>query len=475
MSMHTLILAWHEMGRRYLEVFRTAWGGRNALESVERTSGELAFLPAHLELIERPLSPAPRWTARLIMALFAIGLAWACIGQLDIVAVAPGKVVGGDRTKVIQPMETAIVRRILVEDGQAVHRGDLLIELDAVGVGSDAAKATDAVVSARLTQVRTRALVAAVDRGSVPLLPSDPLIPNARLREGQTLATSEFSTFIGKRRSLDAVVQQKEAELSTVDASIAPAVEYARIAKDRVEDYRKLLDKKYVSRQDYLIREQERISAEREVDSLRHRRTELSAGIAAARQDRNAAVADARRQWLDQEREAGEVIQQAGPDADRASQRHALMQLQAPVDGVVQQLAIHTVGGVVTPAQPLLAIVPDDQSVEVEATVFSQDIGFIHTGQAVTVKLDTFPYTRYGYVTGTVTSVSHDAVQDEKRGLLFPVRIALSSSSMEIDGTRVALSPGMSLSAEVRTGRRRVIDYVLSPLQKAGSDAFHER
>nr|WP_231873854.1 HlyD family efflux transporter periplasmic adaptor subunit [Luteibacter rhizovicinus] len=123
----------------------------------------------------------------------------------------------------------------------------------------------------------------------------------------------------------------------------------------------------------------------------------------------------------------------------------------------------------------MLAIVPDDQSVEVEATVFSQDIGFIHTGQAVTVRLDIFPYTRYGYVTGTVTSVSHDAVQDEKRGLLFPVRIALSSASMDIDGTRVALSPGMSLSAEVRTGRRRVIDYVLCGLRQSVSEAFRER
>lgn len=144
-----------------------------------------------------------------------------------------------------------------------------------------------------------------------------------------------------------------------------------------------------------LIREQESISAEREVDSLRHRRAELIAGTAAARQDRNATVAEARRQWLDQEREAGELIQQVWPDVERASQRSALMQLRAPVDGVIQQLAIHTVGGVVTPAQPLLAVVPDDQSAEVEATIFSQDIGFIHAGQAVTVKLDTFPYNAF--------------------------------------------------------------------------------
>jgi hemolysin D len=475
MSMTARIFAWGEVARRYVEVFRAAWSGRRTLEPVDRTRGELAFLPAHLELIETPLSPTPRWTARLIMALFALGLAWACTGQLDIVAVAPGKVVGGDRTKVIQPMETSVVRRILVEDGQAVHRGDLLFELDAVGVGSDAAKATDAVTAARLTQVRTRALVAAVESDIAPVLSPQPTLSSERLSEGQALASSEFAAFVGKRRSLDASVQQKEAELSTVDASIGPAVEYARIAKDRVEDYRKLLDKKYVSRQDYLIREQERISAEREVDSARHRRTELIAAIAAVRQDRNATVADARRQWLDQEREASELIQQAEPDVERASQRSALMQLRAPVDGVVQQLAIHTVGGVVTPAQPLLAIVPSDQSVEVEATVFSQDIGFIRTGQAVTVKLDTFPYTRYGYVAGTVTSVSHDAVQDEKRGLLFPIRIALRAGGMDIDGTRVALTPGMSLSAEVRTGRRRVIDYLLSPLQKTSSEAFRER
>jgi hemolysin D len=129
----------------------------------------------------------------------------------------------------------------------------------------------------------------------------------------------------------------------------------------------------------------------------------------------------------------------------------------------------------VTPAQPLLSIVPNDATVEVDATVFNQDIGFVRPGQEVTVKLDTFPYTRYGYLSGTVTSVSHDAVQDEKLGLMFPVRIRLTRSWLDIEGARVNLSPGMSLSAELRTGRRRVIDYLLGPLREGTGEAFRER
>ncbi len=128
-----------------------------------------------------------------------------------------------------------------------------------------------------------------------------------------------------------------------------------------------------------------------------------------------------------------------------------------------------------TPAQPLLSIVPNDATVEVEATVFNQDIGFVRPGQEVTVKLDTFPYTRYGYLSGTVTSVSHDAVQDEKLGLMFPVRIRLTRSWLDIEAARVNLSPGMSLSAELRTGRRRVIDYLLSPLREGTGEALRER
>ncbi len=156
-------------------------------------------------------------------------------------------------------------------------------------------------------------------------------------------------------------------------------------------------------------------------------------------------------------------------------QREAILNLTAPVTGVVQQLVIHTVGGVVTEAQPLMAIVPSDETIEVEAMVENKDIGFIEPGQVAVIKLETFPYTRYGYVEGIVENVSYDAVQDEQRGLIFPARIRLNKTFFTIDGVKVHLTSGMSVTAEIKTGKRRVIDYFLSPLREYKDEGLRER
>lgn len=149
--------------------------------------------------------------------------------------------------------------------------------------------------------------------------------------------------------------------------------------------------------------------------------------------------------------------------------------MRAPVAGTVQQLAVHTVGGVVTPAQALLVVVPSEGALEIEATVLNKDIGFVRPGKDVIVKVDSFPYSRYGYLTGKVVSVSHDAAQDEQLGLVFPARVKLEWATLKIDGISARLNAGMSLSAEIKTGKRRVIDYLLSPFQQHTTEALRER
>ncbi|MEO5559749.1 MAG: biotin/lipoyl-binding protein [Dokdonella sp.] len=208
--------------RRYAQVFRAAWSERRNLDPLQRTREELAFLPAHLELVDTPASPAPQWSMRIIIALFSVGLLWAFFGELDIVAVAPGKTVTSSRTKIIQPAETSVVRRILVRDGEVVKKGDLLIELDAVGSSADVTKAAEALVNAKLAAIRAAALVQALDADQPPRLETDASLPADRFKATQQLATSELETFRAKRQSLEAMVAQKQAELRTVDASIDP-------------------------------------------------------------------------------------------------------------------------------------------------------------------------------------------------------------------------------------------------------------
>ena len=473
--MKHVIAAVREFVGRYAEVFRAAWSIRDSLDPPKRSADELAFLPAHLELTDSPVSPISRWIMRTIMAFFTVALLWACIGQLEIVAVAPGKTVVGSRTKVIQPLEAGVVKRILVQDGQTVKAGELLIELDATAAEADFEKAGEALIAAKLAELQLSALASAYTHGRLPQLADNPGLPESRIAGARDLATSQYQAYQARRGNLQATLAQRRAELGTVESTLGPLEENARIAKERAEDYARLLEGKYVGRHDYLMREQERIAAERDLATQRRRRVELQAAISGASEEVHVLDTEVLQQTLDGLRQAREQVGQYAPDVAKTGQRDKLLQLRAPVDGTVQQLAVHTVGGVVTPAQALLAVVPSDDSLEVEATVLNKDIGFVRPGQRATVKVESFPYTRYGYLEGVVQSVSHDAAQDEHLGLIFPARVQLRQAALVIDGVRVQLSPGMNLSVEINTGKRRVIDYLLSPLQQHSSEAMRER
>jgi hemolysin D len=168
-------------------------------------------------------------------------------------------------------------------------------------------------------------------------------------------------------------------------------------------------------------------------------------------------------------------VAQLTQESAKAEQRERLTQLKAPVSGVVQQLAVHTSGGVVTEAQPLMVVVPEEAAVTAEVTLDNKDIGFVSAGQEAEIKLETFTYTRYGTVKAQVKRVTADAVNDEQRGAIFPATLVLAATVIDVDGKPVKLSPGMSLTAEIKTGKRRVIEYLLSPVQRAASESLKER
>lgn len=461
---------------RYRQAFGAAWSVRDHLDPPKRTGDELAFLPAQLELVESPTSPMARWTMRVIMALFCVALLWAIFGKLDIVAVAPGKTVVGSRTKVIQPAETAVVRKILVRDGQVVKQGDLLVELDGTATGAEYRQADEALISARLAELRYAAMAEALDTGALPEQPEPGAgLPVARLQAAWQLVGSEFATFQAQQQQLRATITQQRAQAQTVQSQVAPMEQGLAIQKERVADLEKLLGGQYVSRHEYLARKQEMVEMERTLVAQKASLIEARSAIAGAQEELRVLVADTRQKTYDGLRQAREQIGQYTPQVTKTGQRDQLMQLRAPVDGTVQQLAIHTVGGVVTPAQALMAIVPSEESLEVEATVLNKDIGFVRPGQRVTVKVESFPYTRYGYLEGIVETVSHDAAQDESLGLVFLARVKLKDVSLPIDGIEVALTPGMSLSVEIKTGKRRLIDYLISPLRQHSNEALRER
>jgi hemolysin D len=162
-------------------------------------------------------------------------------------------------------------------------------------------------------------------------------------------------------------------------------------------------------------------------------------------------------------------------DVRKAGQKADLQRLTTPIDGVVQQLAVHTVGGVVTPAQELLIVVPQDHPVEVAAQVENKDVGFVKNGQIVEIKVETFPFTLYGTIPGKVLSVSDDAAPIEKVGLVYPTRVSMDRATIDVEGRPVNLSPGMAVTVEIKTGQRRMIEYLLSPLLKSVKESLRER
>lgn len=458
-----------ELWVRYKAVFKAAWEHRHELAGPKRLADEAAFLPAALSLQETPVHPAPRRLAWVIMAFFMLALVWSILGQVDIVAVAPGRIIVSDRTKVIQPLEASVVQRVLVKDGDRVKAGQVLIELDPTMASADKASVQEQLNAAISEEQRTAALLKALTTGQAPAVPK---VADTSFRN---LLSSEWQDIKAKLAKLDAEIARRQAEMATVKETIAKLEETVPMARTREADFKRLVDQGYISGHATQDKTRERVELERDLATQRARLAEAQAMLRESEQARAAFRAETTRQLTDRHAQATTKRQQFSADHSKASQRERLTQLIAPVDGVVQQLAIHTTGGVVTAAQPLMIVVPDSPTVTAEVTIANQDIGFVNAGQKATVKLETFPYTRYGTVDARVEVVTADAVTDEKRGSYYPAILTLSQKDMDIDGKRVPLSPGMSMTAEIKTGKRRVIEYLLSPVQRAGNESLRER
>lgn len=464
-----------DLCRRYAKIFRHAWSRRKEMDSPDLHRHEAQFLPAALALRDTPVHPAPRTALWLIMAFALIALLWAVFGRVDVVATAVGKIIPNDRTKVIQPVETAVVKTIHVRDGQQVQPGQVLIELDATTAAADSERLRSESLTARLEARRAQALLIALANGAAPQLKPLAGADAARMLTEQSQAAGEYQEYQARRLQLEAEISRRRAELQATLDQVAKLEQTAPIARQRAQDYQRLVKESFISRHGYLEREQARIEQEQDLAASRSKVTEIRAALMEAQRQQNTLAAEIRSQLLDQLNLATQKAASLEQELVKAEQRNRLMTLTAPVAGTVQQLAVTTVGGVVTPAQPLMVIVPRENVLEVEAMLPNKDIGFVNAGQDAEIKIETFPYTRYGTLHGTITQVSSDAIQDEKRGLIYSTRVKLARDTLRVENKTVRLTPGMAVTVEIKTGTRRVIEYFLSPLMQATSESIRER
>ena len=460
-----------------------------------RDAEELAFLPAALEIVETPPSPLGRAIGATLVAIFCLALIWAAIGRIDIVASAPGKIVSSGRTKIIQPFETGVIRAIHVEDGQSVRAGAALIELDPSINEAERDHLRGDLVSAELDVARLRAALAEDADPVAEFHPPLSASPNLVAMQRRFLI-DQTTEHRAKLAALDGQVRQKEAEGTTISATISKLEAIIAIVQQRVDIRRELFDHQTGSKITYLENLQTLVDNQKELDVQRSKLAEASAAITVITQTRAQTAAEFRRTLSGELAEAERKAAGLAHDLEKINLRTRLQVLTAPIDGVVQQLSVHTVGGVVTPAQTLLMVVPSEGPIEIEATVSNRDIGFVHEGQDAQIKVDTFNFTRYGLLHGKVLSLSRDSIAREKpqgrspdrapnaeassseqpgEELSYAARISLDRTRMQVDDNVVNLSPGMAVTAEIQTGSRRVISYLLSPLLRYGHDSLRER
>jgi len=462
---------------RYFRVTRAAWSARK-VSTPDRNVLERQFLPAALEILETPAPALPRAIAMTIVLSLVVAVAWACIGRIDVVAVAPGKVIAADKTKIIQPAEVGVVKTILVADGQHVKAGQVLVELEAAATATAAetARTQEALIAARLESARYDALARFAEGvARQPIFKAPANAPKAAAAAEARAMESQYHEHRAKLAAFDAEIAKRSAEIGSAQEIVAKLAQTLPIAQRRAEDYKNLLDQKFLSTHMYLEKEQVRIEQERDLAFQQARVRELLAGIEEARRRRDSLVAEFERTAVNAKTDADKRAAQLEQEVVKAETRERQQILRAPVDGTVQQLAIHTVGGVVTPAQALMVITPSDYQAEIEAVLENKDVGFVKVGQQAQVKVETFSFTRYGTLAGTVSFVSKDAVPDEKRGLVFQARIKLDRPTLRVDEKDVALTPGMAVSVEITTGRRRVIEFFLDPIRKTANEGLRER
>lgn len=467
-----------ELLARYRAVFQASWAVRHQLAGSSRLADEAAFLPAALSLQDTPVHPAPRRLAYVLMALFILVLIWSIFGKVDIVAVAPGRIVVSERTKLIQPLENSIVQKVMVKDGDHVEAGQPLVALDPTLATADTTSVTEQLKVAQSEALRTRSLLQALEgkRSSATFWraqPSDWTPTETKAAQAQLQA--EWSDIQARLAQLGAELGRRQAEIDTVRAMEAKLVATLPLSRQREEDFRKLSEQGFMASHAGQDRTRERIELERDLATQRARLLETQAVYKESENARTAYLMETRRELHEREMRAELTRAQAVQEKAKAHQREKRTTLTSPVAGTVQQLAVHTNGGVVTEAQVLMVIVPDGAQVTAEVTLENKDIGFVYPGQPAEIKLETFTFTRYGTVPAQVKLVTQDAVNDEARGAIFPVTLQLGHRKIDVDGRLINLSPGMNVTAEIKTGRRRVIEFLLSPVQRVRQESLRER
>jgi hemolysin D len=470
---------------RYCAILKGSWQRQDEAEKTTQPRSDHEFLPAALEIMEKPPSPGLRWLLLSLCALFTIALIWSFFGKFDVVATATGKVVPSGNVKVIQPIEIGYVRKIHVMNGQHVTVGQLLVELDPTLAAADAAQAIQGLQSAEVITASNSALLDHLKGRPARFVPPPGTPEDITATQGDFVRTA-IAEYEGERASLIQQRAERKAELAGAKAEISKLSQTLPLIDQQLAVRKELADKGYFSKIGLLEYEQQKVEHSQNILIQQANAAKAQAAIF----NIDAQIARLRGSFgksaVTAMADAQEKTGLSREEVTKSLRRQEFQKLRAPVSGTVQQLSISTIGGVVQPAQALMIIVPDDTAVVVEANIMNKDIGFIRKGQQVRVKLEAFNFTDYGIVPGVVESISRDAIDMNQPGsqvqrkpapqsLVYAARIRLNQRSIRVRGRDHVIGPGLAAQAEIKTGERRIIQYLLSPIAQTIDEAGRER
>ena len=459
-----------------IQQLRSWWHERGQLNANGFVQDQQSFRPAALALQENPPAPLPRMIAYTVVTIFISTVVWACLSRVDIVSSADGKIIPAARVKVIQPLEKAVVKEILVAEGDVVKAGDALILLDKTFTQASVETLAVEREYGRKRLAAYQAVLRHIDQAGNGYVGADECDDTGELsvshRQWCAQRIAQYHANLG---SLKARLQEIAAEQKVSQNVVRKLERTLPLTTEHASALATLLDKKVVSRVQFLDVERERIQQEEDLSVERNRQQVFDTRKAELREQIAAHKSQTQSQLLEQINDLKQQEESLSQELNKARALDFHQTLLAPVDGVVQQLTVSTVGQIVTPAQELMLIVPEQEQREVEVMLANKDIGFVFAGQKAEIKIHTFPFTRYGVIDAEVLQVSEDAVNDEKLGLVFPVRLALGEKHIAVGDRHVPLKPGMSVTAEIKTGKRRLIEFFLSPVLKSGAETARER
>ena len=443
---------------------------------LKRNRLQYEFLPAAEEIVETPATPLGALVVWLVTLLLMVALAWSYFGRIDIVAVANGKISTEGSNKIIQPAISGVVTSINMHEGQRIKKGETLLALDRTTAEKDVATANQSLNTARVERDILRRLAVGGNTDEIINNADLPDETKAMLRQ---FASSQTALSAARQQAVNGTISNYQHQLQFNQQAKKQLETNAQNLKNRKAEIEKQLpnanpvDK--LRLQNELSNIDQRItSADSAVLGQNQQLLQSQSALTQAQNQSQTQTAETNSAFNNQIITAEKRIIELENNLVKAKQILAQTTITAPVDGTVLSLTVKTIGGVVNAGQQLAQIVPEKVPLYVDAALDNQDVGFVKPGQRVVVKVATYPFQRYGYLEGTVENISPDAIQDDKKSLIYKAKIKLNDEKSSKQN-QIKLLPGMSVSAEITTGQRRIIEFFLDPLMTKADESLKVR